>query len=655
MSRSIILSNGSLAVGLNEDGLVQDFYYPYVGLDNLTNARLGCHKIGIWVDGQFSWVGRDAWAIDVDIDENALISNVIMHNQDLNVSLSIRDVVDHKDNIFARSITVHNQADHHREIRLFMHQVFQISRGGRGDTALYVPDDHYILDYKGRCSLLIAGAHAGSTNASFDQYAVGNFGIEGKEGTYKDAEDGELSGSAVEHGGVDSVIRFTAQVEPDQKTELEYWIVASDSQYKAEKVHETVKERGLSQIFRDNRSYWAGWLAISANSLHAIDPEYSSQTKKSLMLIKAHIDKRGGVIASCDSSIYNYGRDYYSYVWPRDGAYAIWPLIRLGHYAEAKAFFGFCRDIITDEGYLMHKYQPDKAIGSTWHPLLLNNHKELAIQEDETAIILYMLGEYYHYSDDSDFVQSLYEAMIRPMANFMCGFVDPETGLPHASYDLWEEKFLTNTYSVAVVYQALLVAADFAELFEYPDDNVRWKEAAKSLLAGNEVFFSHDRQYYRKGCLLSPGPDKSLQFDDTLDVSTIYGVMMFDFYKDETYLHKSMEAVERSLLNSSPSGGSPRYEHDQYFACDPPYMGNPWVIATLWIAQYYVRNGKEEKTKELLDWSLTKTLPSGVFSEQVHPETAEPLSVAPLVWSHAEFVNTVLDYTRAKHGRSLHN
>lgn len=117
--------------------------------------------------------------------------------------------------------------------------------------------------------------------------------------------------------------------------------------------------------------------------------------KKSLMLIKAHTDRRGGVIASCDSSIYNYGRDYYSYVWPRDGAYAMWPLIRLGYTEEPKKFFEFCRDIMNPDGYMMHKYQPDKAIGSTWHPLIHDKHSELAIQEDETAIILYLLAEFY--------------------------------------------------------------------------------------------------------------------------------------------------------------------------------------------------------------------------------------------------------------------
>ena len=36
MGRPVVLSNGQLFVGLDEHGLVHDFYYPYVGLDNLT-------------------------------------------------------------------------------------------------------------------------------------------------------------------------------------------------------------------------------------------------------------------------------------------------------------------------------------------------------------------------------------------------------------------------------------------------------------------------------------------------------------------------------------------------------------------------------------------------------------------------------------------
>ena len=44
-----VLSNGQIFVGLDENGLVHDFYYPYVGLENLTTARSTQHKIGVWV------------------------------------------------------------------------------------------------------------------------------------------------------------------------------------------------------------------------------------------------------------------------------------------------------------------------------------------------------------------------------------------------------------------------------------------------------------------------------------------------------------------------------------------------------------------------------------------------------------------------------
>lgn len=639
MARPVMLSNGKLMIGLNEHGLVHDFYYPYVGLDNLTTARSVHHKIGVWADNSFSWVDDGNWETTVDFESDALVSNVLMRSELLGVELTFHDFVDNDLNIFCRYITVKNQRDDAREIRLFMHQVFQISRAGRADTALYVPDDNYILDYKGRCSLLIYGRQTDGT--AFDQFAVGSYGIEGKEGTFRDAEDGELSGSAVEHGGVDSVLRFKLNIGPGEQTGIEYWIAAADSQYAAEKVHDEIAKEGLPARLQSVRQYWHEWFSTAANSIHAVDKKYVGPLKKSLMIIKAHTDRRGGIIASGDSSIYNYGRDYYSYVWPRDGAFALWPLIRLGYTEEPRRFFEFCRDIITPEGYLMHKYQPDRAIGSTWHPWMHGNHKELPIQEDETASVVYMLGEYLEYSKDIDFVKGLYLTFIQPAANFMANFIDKQTGLPHASYDLWEEKFLTNTYTTALTYQSLLVAADLARRFEHPDDADKWNQAAEQLLANSSAFFDPERQAYRKGYLLQE--DGSLQYDNTLDLSSIYGVMMFGYAKSNGWLAQSVNLAEKTLLGSAPIGGSPRYERDNYFASDPQYQGNPWIITSLWLAQYYVRTGNRAKGEELINWSIDKALTSGVLPEQVHPETGAPLSVTPLVWSHAELANTILD------------
>jgi glucoamylase len=640
MARSVILGNGSLTVGLNERGLVNDFYYPYVGLDNLNTSRSMHHRIGVWVDGVFSWTDEEAWQVSVDFEANALITKVKMHHDGLNVEIVSEDFVDWGVNAFCRRLYVSNLTDQQRNIRVFMHQVFEISRGGRADTALYVPDDNYLLDYKGRCSLLIYGQHADGTG--FDQWSVGNYGIEGKEGTYKDAEDGELSGNAVEHGGVDSVLRYNCTIDANGGEELYYWIVAADSQYSAEGIHHKIKKLGLEARLESTRKRWQAWTKPADSQLKDMSDAYRIAVTKSLMVIKAHTDKRGGIIASCDSSIYNYGRDYYSYVWPRDGAYAVWPLIKLGYTDEPKQFFEFCRDILTTDGYLMHKYQPDRAIGSTWHPLLHGKHTELAIQEDETAIVLFMLREYVRNSGDLDFAASLYTTLVQPAANFLARFIDDHTNLPHASYDLWEEKFLTSTYTAAVTYQSLFAAAEFADRFEYPDDALKWRDAAKTIRSGANVFFDSERRLLRKGFLLLE--NGSLQFDNVLDVSSLFAAWKYELYpENDEFITASATAIDDILVAASPVGGSPRYENDNYFASEPKYLGNPWIVTTLWLAQYKARTGDKIAAEHYIKWTLDHALPSGVLSEQVNPATGEPISVTPLVWSHAELINTILD------------
>jgi GH15 family glucan-1,4-alpha-glucosidase len=117
---------------------------------------------------------------------------------------------------------------------------------------------------------------------------------------------------------------------------------------------------------------------------------------------------------------------------------------------------------------------------------------------------------------------------------------------------------------------------------------------------------------------------------------------------DDPRLTSTAKHVEERILNVTASGGVLRYEHDNYFLTKRNYIGNPWIVSTLWMSQYYNSTGQHQKAKELLDWSLARELPSGVLSEQFDPENASPLGVTPLVWSHAEMVNTLLDISNVK-------
>jgi GH15 family glucan-1,4-alpha-glucosidase len=70
----------------------------------------------------------------------------------------------------------------------------------------------------------------------------------------------------------------------------------------------------------------------------------------------------------------------------------------------------------------------------------------------------------------------------------------------------------------------------------------------------------------------------------------------------------------------------------------------PWIICTLWLADYLLekRDNDEELTQaqEILTWVTNHALHSGVLGEQIDPITGEPISVSPLTWSHAAYITT---------------
>lgn len=119
----------------------------------------------------------------------------------------------------------------------------------------------------------------------------------------------------------------------------------------------------------------------------------------------------------------------------------------------------FCK-----EGCSLHKYNPDKTLGSSWHPRVLHGDFSLPIQEDETALVLCALWIYYEESQDKEFIKRLYPALIKPMGDFLTQY-RYDNGLPKESYDLWEERRAIFTFTTATVLAGLLAAERLGDLF----------------------------------------------------------------------------------------------------------------------------------------------------------------------------------------------
>jgi len=640
VARSIVLSNGELHVGLNMYGLVHDFYFPYVGFENHAAGTDLRHKIGIWTEGNISWLDEDdTWSFEYTYPHDSLVGHIVARNERIGILLEFDDFVDSKISAFARNIHIVNLRDYQRDIRLFMHQAFAIGDSrSNTDTGQYLPDSDAILHYRGRRAFVVSGVTDGKP---FDQHTIGLFGIENHEGSHKDAEDGELSNGNVEHGRVDSIIRFKMDIPGHSSSRVSYWIAAGVSSREALYVHKQIQDDGLSTRMHDTAKWWHEWLSPVRALSDKVNPEFKDNFIKSAMIIKSQIDRRGAVIASTDTSLLNYSRDAYAYCWPRDGAFVLWPLIRMGYMDEPYRFFAFCKRVLHPSGYLMHKYRADGAQGSSWHTYVHGDVVAPPIQEDETALVLFVFAQYYKMHPESNILKDFYADMVVPMADFMSSYIDELTGLPKPSYDLWEEVFMTSTYTTSVTYAALIEASEIAEAANDSTNAVKWRTSAEDIkLAASKHLYNNDRKVFIKGLTVE---NNEIVKNNSIDCSGVFGAFMFGLFDVESEEVKtSIETVKEFFGINTGSMGLPRYENDNYRRNNDQGVSNYWFISTMWLAQYYIEQA-DKRYEDIMKWVNNSSLSTGMMSEQIDPFTNEIISPAPLTWTHAEFITTLLD------------
>lgn len=649
MARSVTIGNGNMLVGLDGRGQVRDLYFPMVGEVNHVSGASGSyvHRIGVFIDGRISWLDDSAWRVTCGLDEGSCVGSFFAENLELGVSISSQDAVHNEENIFLRHFTVHNQRSEMRTIKLYLAQQFRIFESRRGDTGFYDPRVNAVIHYKGDTTILI---NAMCGKQGFQEYNIGLFGIEGKEGTYLDAVDGKLEKNPIEHGSVDSVLGLTFSIKGNSSNDVYYWIVCGASVAEVHTLDELVLKDGPERLIASTEAYWQAWLEKEGVDLSVLPIELQTLYQRSLMVMRVHTDNRGGIIASSDTDMLHHGRDTYSYVWPRDAAIIAHTFSESGHQDVAKRFFEFMANCLEPNGYLMHKYRSDGVLGSSWHPWIINGEPRLPIQEDETATVVFMLWEYYERTHDIEFIEAMYNTFIEPAADFMCSYIEASTGLPQASFDLWEEKYGTSTYTAASVYGGLIAAAKFSNLLGKDEPSRTYQAVAQRIqTAIGAVLFDEDTGVFVKHVLHNE--DGELTYDRTIDTSSLYGLQLFRVFEiDDEKMLRMLAKVEEKLQVHGNSKGFVRYEADAYYRMSDASSPNPWVITTLWIARLYIEKAQSvddlKYPFELLEWTASHSTNGGVLAEQIHPETREQLSTSPLVWSHAEFVLAVQAYLK---------
>ena len=309
----------------------------------------------------------------------------------------------------------------------------------------------------------------------------------------------------------------------------------------------------------------------------------------------------------------------------------------------------------------LYRYNLDGSLASSWHPWIREGEYQLPIQEDETGYVLWTLKEHFLIDRDFDFITPLYKKLIKPAGIFLRDYRDLTTGLPLASYDLWEERHGTFLHTSALAWAGLMGAAYFSGSFgDVPLCHSFVKAATEIKQGVLQSMRDPSEGFLFRSVEIVDG--KIVHTDPTPDISSLTlletGFLEMANPEEKQLAISLLARLEKRLAVPGPVGGFSRYEGDMYYLSGPSkeagVTGNPWFISAFWMAQGYIRLGTPEaleKALQLLRWGVAHANASGVMPEQLDPLSGDPLSVSPLAWSHAAFINTL--HALARH-RSMH-
>ncbi len=282
MPRNLPLGNGSLLVAFDDSYQIRDLYWPHVGQEN--HAQGHPFRLGIWANGLFRWMDDNRWERSLRYQPETLVTEVTLKHSDLKLEISATDAVDFHENLLVRRFIIQNLSKQASEVRLFFHHDFHIAGTEVGDTAYYEPDRRAVIHYKGPYWFLMNGAVEttdpprdpgwAATADTFPgiivgihQWACGLKEIRNLEGTWRDAEDGQLSGESIANGSVDSTVGLTIHIPAQTGRTVWYWMAVGENFEHVATINRRVRRPRSAVVSKAGGSFLAPLAGDSSSRL----------------------------------------------------------------------------------------------------------------------------------------------------------------------------------------------------------------------------------------------------------------------------------------------------------------------------------------------------------------------------------------------------
>ena len=337
--------------------------------------------------------------------------------------------------------------------------------------------------------------------------------------------------------------------------------------------------------------------------------------------------KTGGISAAVeiDENRTKCGR--YSYCWPRDGIFITNALDLLGMEKETEKFYKtFCKMTQSKSGMWEQRFYTDGSLAPCW-----------GYQIDETASVIYGVYNHYEHTKNLKFIKDnlrMCENACKYLKKYIENVLKGKEE-EYRSYDLWEENEGIHTYSLAAIFASFDIMLKIYEKLkpELKDNRLKLEKIEKeSQILRN--YLVEIKNYILDNLYDENKKSFIRNSDGRIDISLLGLVTPFKMFSPKE--KKILNTIEKmDLIIRTYTGGYLRYENDNYCG------GNPWVISSLWMANYYFEAGNTKKARECFEFVVKTATDLGYLAEQIDNDTMSAKWVIGLGWSHAMFIDVL--------------
>ncbi len=609
-----VIGNGTISASYSKNGELLRLYYPTIDYKQFINF----FNVGIKVnDSNIIYTHKDVNNLysQYYVEDTNILKTEIF-NTYFRLRLMQTDFCAVKENVLIKRYRFKNENTINLDLNFLVH------------SKLLTDNNNQVSGYK-KDNLLLQYMHD-YTLAVFSKNAISTTQINNSDANI---QDGVVCGKDYIGMSQDSSISYNlGTLKPGEEKEIDLFIYIEDAKNKSLISTNTsrIKKLDLEKEEEQARRFWRKY--VKDHDGLKLDLPITEKNIKIQRIYKRTIllyalltnNQTGGISAAVevDEDRTNCGR--YSYCWPRDAIFITEAMDLLNMKKETEKFYkSFCKNTQSKSGRWEQRFYTDGTLAPCW-----------GYQIDETAAVVYGVYNHYLKTEEVKFLKDnlkMCEKAVHYLEKYVNNVLE---GIDedYLSYDLWEENEGVHTYSLATIFAAFEAFIKIYEIIkpEYKENRIKLEQIEKRTIE-IEKLLRELKGYILKNFYDNDKKTLIRNKDGKIDISLLGTVTPFKVFEPKE--KKVLNTIERiNMTLRTYTGGYLRYENDNYMG------GNPWTIANLWLANYYIEAGDKKKAKECFNYVVNSATEMGFIAEQINNQTMSPAWVIGLGWAHALFV-----------------